>query len=106
LSDIFKIKKTKNINYDDLQSGNTPYVTRTTFNNGVEKKVDSMGFILNIGNSIIIGGESAMAFYQEEPFLTGNNITKLTCSELNKFTGIFICSVLNKEKYRYSYGRA
>ena len=107
LKDIFKINRTDNINYDLLSNnGETPYVTRTTLNNGVEKFVDSSGYFVNKGNAIIIGGESATAFYQNDDFLTGNNITLLTNDKLNKYNGLFIVAVLNKEKFKYSYGRA
>jgi hypothetical protein len=106
LVDVFKIKKTKNINSDDLIPGKINYVTRTAENNGVEKFVDDDRMILNSGNCITIGGESAKAFYQDKPFLTGNNITTIAHKNMNKYIGIFICTILNLESYRYSYGRA
>ncbi|SJZ63140.1 restriction endonuclease subunit S [Mycoplasmopsis verecunda] len=107
LSDIFEIKKTKNINSDDLENGNIPYITRTALNNGVSKFVDSEGYEKYNGNCIIIGGESALAFYQSNSFLTGNNITMLRNDKhLNRNIGLYIVTILNKENFRYSYGRA
>lgn len=107
LSDVFDIYRTENINYDSLNDcGCIPYVTRTTMNNGVEKFVDNMDFKLNEGNVIIIGGESAEAFYQKDDFLTGNNITILKSDKLNKYNALFLVTVINKEKFKYSYGRA
>jgi len=108
LSELFEVSKTKNINSDDLNSsGSIPYVTRTAINNGVEKKVsNASNFKLNKGNCIIIGGESAYSFYQENDFLSGNNISTIRGEHINLFTGLYLCTILNLEHYRYSYGRA
>lgn len=107
ISDVFKIYRTKNINNDVLnEDGKIPYVTRTRNNNGVEKNVAEEDYITTNGNVIIIGGESAMAFYQPYPFLTGNNITVIENEHLNKYNALFITTLINKENYKYSYGRA
>lgn len=107
LSDYFEINRSENINYNDLNdSGNMPYITRTKLNNGVEKNVDASEYTPNPGNAIIIGGESAKAFYQPKAFVTGNNITILKSDKLNKYNALFISTILNKEIFKYSYGRA
>jgi len=107
LSDFFEINRSENINCNDLNDfGDIPYITRTKLNNGVEKKVDASEYTLNQGNVIIIGGESAKAFYQSKAFVTGNNITILKSNKLNKYNALFITTILNKETFKYSYGRA
>lgn len=108
LSDIFSIKKTQNITSEEAEQeigSEIPYVTRSSLNNGVNFFVKKT-FNLNPANSITIAGEGASVFYQEKSFITGNNINILISKKLNKFSALFIITILNLEKYRYSYNRA
>ncbi|MBR3140040.1 MAG: restriction endonuclease subunit S [Methanobrevibacter sp.] len=109
LKDIFTIKKAKNITLDMAKEslGNEiPYITRTKFNNGANFFVQKENFKIEKGNCITIGGEGANVFYQPFDFISGNNTTKLYHDKLNENSGLFIISILNLEKYRYSYNRA
>ena len=106
INKLFKVYKSKNIVSDQLSNGQTPYVTRTSLNNGISSYVYKDNFKLNNKNSIIIGGESAKAFFQDRDYLTGNNITILSNDNLNKWIGLFIITVLNQETVKYCYGRA
>lgn len=107
LSDIFIIKKSKNINFIDVTQGNDlNYISRTTNNNGLQCRIKDNDFNKCKAKCISIGGESASIFYQDKEFITGNNITLLYNKNLNKYNGLFIVSVLSKERYKYSYGRA
>lgn len=92
---------------DPLIDGKIPYITRTESNNSVE------GFVVNSeyegledGNALIIGDTTATVSYQKEPFIAGDHIVVIRAKWLNKYTGIFITTLLNKEKFRYCYGRA
>ena len=46
------------------------------------------------------------AFYQSKPFISGVKIYTLRNENLNKYNALFISTILNKEVYRYCYGRA
>ena len=109
IKDVFKVEKSKNIvNEIALENigGKVPYITRTEYNNGIMFFVNNLNFKLENGNCITIGGEGANCFYQPNDFISGNNITKIYNSKLNEENGIFIVTLLNLEKYRYSYNRA
>ncbi|MGZ9800746.1 restriction endonuclease subunit S [Mycoplasma sp. AC1221] len=113
LKDLFKIEKSKNYTVaeiEDYLKGKIPYVTRTSLNNGVSEFVNNNDeiLILEKGNCIIIGGESAIAFYQPLNFISGNNISKLYLKNnfFNYEIFLFIITIINKEKYKYNYGRA
>jgi hypothetical protein len=87
-----------------------PYVSRTSFNNGVVRNIDKKSidksFMYN-GGCITIGGEGLRAFYQENDFISGNNISYLNNQYLNKYNALFINNLLNKEMaLRCNYGRA
>lgn len=106
LSDIFKCSTTTLSIKDELLEGNTPFISRTTFNNGCDGYVEVEEKFITKGNCISIGGEGIYAFYQKEDFATGTNICTLRNEKLNQYVALFICAVLNHEVYRYSYGRA
>lgn len=86
--------------------GNVNYVSRSALNNGVSKLVCDIDYEPNPGNCITIGAEGMYAFYQDKPFVAGVKIYTLRHEKLNQYNAMFLCTVLNKEVYRYSYGRA
>lgn len=89
---------------DDLA---IPYVTRTDENNGVESfVVNNISSGLERGNAIIIGDTTSTVSYQPDDFVAGEHIVVLRASWLNILTGLFIVGLLQKERFRYSYGRA
>ena len=58
------------------------------------------------GNALTIGDTTATIFYQKERFITGDHMVIIRADWLNEKTALFVLSVLAKEKYKYSYGRA
>lgn len=92
-------------NPDDKDS--LPYVTRTDKNNGVKgyyRKDDT--FVIESGNAITLGDTTATIYYQEKDFICGDHIVIVRSKSLNKYVGLFIVTLLNRERYRYNYGRA
>ena len=83
------------------------YITRTDTNNGCKDYVINEGFNdIENGNAITIGDTTATIYYQENDFICGDHMVVLRSSLLNKYVGLFITSLLNKERFRYNYGRA
>jgi hypothetical protein len=108
ISNLFEVECSKYHSPDKYKHGNIPYVARTTYNNGVVKFVSTCDSLYN-GNCIIIGAESAQAFYQEKPFITGNKVYRIYekgNSKLNKYIALFLCTILNEEGKKYSYANA
>lgn len=109
---IDKPYKAKAFKKDDLEPamGNgLHYITRTGVNNGCELIVNSLDIpktCVEKGNAISIGDTTATCFYQEEDFIAGDHIVVVRAKWLNKWNGLFVVSILQKEQYKYSYGRA
>lgn len=83
------------------------YVTRTNENNAVDAFVVNNGFSgLERGNAIVIGDTTSTISYQPDDFIAGSNIVVMRARWLNVLTGLFLVSLLQKERFRYSYGRA
>lgn len=111
---ISNIYKAPCINKDDLSVADTPgsairYITRTGEDNGCEMIADSTCISpsdIEEGNAITIGDTTATCFYQPERFIAGDHIVVVRADNwLNPHTAMFILSVLNNERYKYSYGR-
>jgi hypothetical protein len=107
LLDIFIIKSTKTreiINYDE--NGDVPFIASGSSNNGVEKFVYT-DEKLDKGNCITVSSIDCSSFFQEKDFLGRGHgaVNKIYSSKLNKYNALFLCTILNAEKYRYSYNR-
>ena len=84
-----------------------PYVTRTEPNNSVEAFIEENNLDgIEFGNALVVGDTTATVSYQRDPFVAGDHIVVIRAPWLNEFTGLFFETLLNKERFRYSYGRA
>lgn len=107
LSDLFKISGSKTTPLEQLEEygvGKYPYVTTQAVNNGIE---NFYNYYTEDGNCITV--DSAVlgyCAYQETNFSASDHVEILRPqSKFNKYIGLFIVTILNKEQYRYSYGR-
>lgn len=83
------------------------YITRTNTNNGCRGFVAREDLVeIEKGNAITIGDTTSTIYYQAEDFICGDHIVVLRSRYLNKIRGLFFVSLLNRERYRYNYGRA
>ena len=111
---ISKIYKAKALNKEDLlisdeKSNSIRYITRTSEDNGCEFRAvlnEINPSFIEEENAISIGDTTATCFYQSEKFITGDHMVVVRADWLNKTNALFIVAVLNKEQYKYSYGRA
>ena len=105
VGDVFECKTTKTML--EQEDGNYLYITRTSENNGITSliKLEKDDY-LNDKNCITIGAEGLYAFYQNQDFIAGVKIYTIKNEYLNKYIALFICTVLNQQIYKYSYGRA
>ncbi len=109
-NDIYKAKAYSKIELETretIEDGYIRFVSRTEDNNGVDCYVFGGDFNeTEQGNAITIGDTTSTVSYQAAPFVNGDHIVVIRSDWLNKYTGLFIVSLLQKERFRYSYGRA
>lgn len=115
----FKIKKlfdvelaTGDIKAGECLPGDIPLISSGTLNNGVVEYIDEIGD----GVSAIFGGNKltvdmfGQAFYQPSDFFSVShgrvNILSPKYENFNRYHGIFVATIINNEKYRFSYNRA
>lgn len=108
---IFTIKATKSgIDKNKLMSDTAediPYITRSEANNGVSmfvSKKQNDKYKLDNGNVITIGLDTQTVFYQPYDFFTGQNIQVLEYPNINKYSALFICSMLKVQMEKFNWG--
>jgi len=96
---------------DDCEPGEIPLVSSGSTNNGIvgyiDKKGDGKAQIFK-ANCITVD-MFCNAFYQKEDFYAvshGRVNVLYPKFECNLQIGLFICSIIQKEQFKYSYGRA
>lgn len=108
LIDLFDITGSKTTPILELEDyygkGKYPFITTQATNNGVEGFYD---YFTEQGNVLVV--DSAVfgyCSYQPLDFSASDHVEKLIPRfEMDKYIGLFLTTILNKEQYRYNYGR-
>ncbi|NOT48125.1 MAG: hypothetical protein HOP17_10315 [Acidobacteria bacterium] len=107
LNELFDITGTKTTPLAKLErhgSGSYPYVTTQETNNGVEGFYDfytEEGNVLTVDSAVL-----GYCAYQPVPFSASDHVEKLVPRfEMNRYSALFIVTIINQEQYRYNYGR-
>ena len=106
-TDLFMISGSKTTPIDELETygkGKNPYVTTQAVNNGVGGFYNystEKGGVLTVDSAVL-----GFCSYQENDFSASDHVEVLTpLFEMNKYIALFLVTLINKEQYRYSYGR-
>ena len=107
MSDLFKINSSNDPLVSELDLGSTPHIASTKSNNGVIQYVNlpptNPKNVLTVNRGGSVGG----AFYQKQPFLATPVDVRILIPkfEINQYIGMFLSTILRKEKYRFNYTR-
>ncbi len=110
LGDVFKLVNCKCSNATNLIEGKDLYYIGAKKNdNGVMKKVAYESELITKGNCIIFicDGQGSIGFsnYMNIDFIGSTTLTAGYNKNLNKYIGMFLVTILDLERPRYSYGR-
>ncbi|MBQ4394465.1 MAG: restriction endonuclease subunit S [Paludibacteraceae bacterium] len=105
--EIFDIQKGKRLTQADMIEGNIHYIGAIDSNNGLSAYIgnDSQ---LHDANTITVSynGSIGYAFYQDKEFWATDDVNVLYPKfALNRYIAIFLCTIIEKEQYRFCYGR-
>lgn len=92
VKDIFEVTNSKPYHKNNLKitKKGIPYITRTSFNNGLEEIVENINVHKNPKNTISLGAENADFFYQSVEYITGNKMYIIQNDTISKNVGIFL----------------
>ncbi|MHA3065604.1 restriction endonuclease subunit S [Lacticaseibacillus saniviri] len=110
LDEIFnEIVSVKGTSIDRYIIGKTPYITTTSFHNGLSAYVEATPAEITPGNVLTVDPIKGKTFYQQHEFVgrggAGSAITVLKSPNLNKNIGLFLSTLIEKDLSRISsYG--
>lgn len=112
ISDIFtKIESCKCSNASSLleEGEDVYYIGAKKSNNGIMRKVKYNSNFITKGNCIIFicDGQGSVGYtnYMDKNFIGSTTLSVGYNDKLNKYNGIFLVTILDKERFKYSYGR-
>jgi len=116
IGDLFNYCKGKTLSLKDkdIYIGDIPCINGATSNNGVfaylSKDIEEIGFVLQKAPCITICrvGVSGYSCVQSSDFYIADNAYSLKLKfdkHANIFVYLFLSTILNRETYKYSYGR-
>ena len=104
IKDIFPKIKTPKFNNKPVENGSYPFVSSSSVNNGVSLFSNEVSFE---GNCITVStnGNCFDCFYHQGKIAISSDVEILTNKYLNEYNGLFVCVILNKESFKWNYGR-
>ena len=107
ISDLFYVSASKDINLFNSNTGTTPYVAASSENNGITGYVDSAPSQSANTMTISRNGSVCAVFYQPKPYCCSPDDIRILTPRfsLNVYIALFIKTIMEKEKFRYAYGR-
>jgi len=106
IAELFTLKKGKRLTKPNMTLGKTPFIGAVDSNNGWTEFIDEEP--IHSGNTITVNynGSVADAYYQPHPFWASDDVNVLYPKfPLTRNIGLFICTIIKKEKYRFNFGR-
>ena len=115
VSDLFVVKYGVNLELnactecERTDADKVNFVARTAENNGVSAYVNVISDVIpqKAGLISVAGGGSVLStFLQKEPFYSGRDLYTLDSKDdISDEAKLFIITIIEKNKYKYSYGR-
>jgi hypothetical protein len=101
--DISEIRRGKRLVKEERSAGDTPFVTAGFQNQGIAQLIGNEAVTCQNVVTIDMFGNS---FYRDYPFAFDDNIVVLRDTDkLDKFSAMFLATIINVDKFRYGYGR-
>ena len=108
LHEIFPdIQRGKRLKTADHISGNIPYVSSSAINNGVDAFIGNEGKIRKFNKCLTLAnsGSVGKTFYHNYEFIASDHVTALKSPKLNKYSYLFIATIIQRIEEKYSFNR-
>ena len=108
LRDIFPdIQRGKRLKTADHIDGNIPYVSSSAVNNGVDAFIGNAGKVRRFKDCVTLAnsGSVGKAFFHPYGFIASDHVTALQSPSLNKYSYIFIATMVERLQVKYSFNR-
>ncbi len=104
ISKVFPKISVKKFSSIPEEEGDIPFISSTSLNNGVSTYSNECSYE---GKCITVStnGNCFDCFYHEGKIALSNDVEILVNPNLNESNALFICTILNKEQFKWNYGR-
>lgn len=107
-TDVFtEIQRGKRLKKADHTDGSTPYVSSTSFNNGIDGFIGNRSSVRIFDNCLTIAnsGSVGSAFFHKYKFIASDHVTKLKRDGLDKYAYLFLVPLISRLSEKYSFNR-
>ena len=106
IGSLFDAHSGRSVLRRDMTPGTTAYVSASERNNGVTAWISSPATFQGGQITVSTNGSIGEAFFQSVPFVASADVAVLAPRrKLSVSEGLFICTMIRAEKYRWNYGR-
>jgi len=108
LKDIFLwVQRGKRLKKENQKNGSTPYISSTSLNNGVDNFIGNQFGIRKFSDCLTIAnsGSVGSAFFHSYSFVASDHVTHLKGENFNKFSYLFVLSILRRLSEKYNFNR-
>lgn len=102
-----EIQRGKRLKKADHKVGDTPYVSSTSFNNGVDGFIGNNSSVRRFEDCLTLAnsGSVGSAFYHRYEFIASDHVTQLKREGLDKYAYLFMIPLINRLSEKYSFNR-
>ena len=107
VEDIFDVISSKDDNLVDAEKGDVPYISSSEANNGLHSCIDADPSQKENTITVARIGSVGATFYHGYKYLVSSDNVRVFIPKtiITKYSWIFLATLIEKEKYRYAYGR-
>lgn len=101
------IRRGKRLKTADHIEGNTPYVSSSAMNNGIDAFIGNNKHIRKYENCITLAnsGSVGTTFYHCYAFIASDHVTSLQSNKLNKYSYLFVATMISRLAEKYCFNR-
>lgn len=107
-TDIFKeIKRGKRLTKSNQIDGDTPYISSTGTNNGVDNFISNNTNVRKYSNNLSLAnsGSVGSCFYHHYEYIASDHVTALTCENADEYIYKFMATIIGRLEEKYSFNR-
>ncbi len=107
-TDIFsEIKRGKRLTKSNQIDGNTPYISSTSTNNGVDNFISNDEKVRKYANNLSLAnsGSVGSCFYHKYEYIASDHITALTSEHDDEYVYKFFSTIIRRLEEKYSFNR-
>lgn len=102
-----KVQRGKRLTKANQIKGDTPYVSSSALNNGVDNYISNSVKVRRFSDCITIAnsGSVGSSFYHPYEFVASDHITHLKSDDMSRYVYLFIATMTNRLSEKYNFNR-